>query len=1421
MISHFNLTAMRRILFLLLFCLVNNSLFAFDILNITTLTDRNGLSQNTVRCMLQDSRGFLWMGTINGVNRYNGKEFMTVQLPVDSTFNSLSDKRISRIIEDKNGFIWIRTFSNTLFCYDPRLETFIDYAPENKKKKISNLNVVSNNDIWLWRNQGYCRVRNTEKGFDSWSPNNSKPVSFIFEDSKKQVWIGLRDELLMITGDKVASVLKGTNFYNALEVDNKLYFISSTYIAVFNNRLKSVTKKISFRRNQYQSVSHNRSCLLNKHLIMIATDDGTYAFDTKKAEITSADSFFRNTKLKNASFHTDNKGNIWVSNMSGVLWRHHSGNIFEPLKLMQPEILSLINSERYQIHHDSRDIIWISTFGNGLFAIDQNNGQMYHYTAEKDLSSNYLFCVTEDYSGEIWVGTELAGAIKISLTNYPFDMFYPAPKGKGDRDNAVRLIYEDSEKRFWFGTRDGNLYVCDSLLIPQNTYKVSGGLPFSMAEDTLGYKWLGTKGDGLLIFPPTGNLTPQKYILNDKEQQSSSSNNIFTIMRDTKGRMWIASFGGGLHLAERVDGKLTFRQINMRNQHQDMMRSMIQDKSGLIWVTTNEGVIFFDPEEIIRNSATYNILLDVKGALSPSSNEIRVVFEDSKGRIWLGATGGGLSLLMKEKPLERSRFKHYNAKNGLSNEMIQAIQEDANGYLWISTESGISKFNPQTERFENFIFSNKRYATTIFNELSSWKKKNGELMFGSYNGVYIFNPLEITYNTYAPAVMITGLRINGNQMNPGDKDSPLTQSITITEKITLKYDQNSFNLECTMLNFQAPEFNQYTYYLEGFEKDWNPISRNSTATYRNIPPGSYTFKVKGCNSFGVWNDEETTLQIIIRPPWWKSVWAILLYILVAIAIVYFVSKLIIKMQKLHRAVEVEKQMTEYKLRFFTNISHEFRTPLTIIRGSIESLASLENLPSPVSRQVKVLTKSTVRLMRLIDQLLEFRRWQNNKMELNLEWTEVKNFFYDIYITFKDTAEKKQIEYIFESDENEVNMLLDRSKMDKIVYNLLSNALKHTPENGKVVFRLHFSSVDDTFTLSVSDNGPGIPENMRDMLFVRFKQLNYASGGTGIGLHLTAELVKVHKGIIKYEDSDLGGACFTVSVPLSDKNYDKEDIINQSTKKMTSTIEFDSPDEIVKSDIDKPSKEYKVMVIEDDEDVRNFVKNQLEQYFIVSTASNGLEGMRKVAEEQPNIVVCDVMMPEVDGYEFTKQLKNNFETSHIPVILLTAYSSEEHQLKGIESGADSYITKPFSVKYLTTRIIKLIEQREKLQQKFATEPGIQHPEIAFTDRDKVFLDKLHEIIEENMSNADFKIEGFAQSLAMSRTTFFRKLKGITGYPPNEYVRILRLKKAAELLMDTDMNISEISYQIGISDPFYLSKCFKAQFGKSPSQYRKGK
>jgi len=1419
------MNSLPRSVMLTILCCCCMPCFAIQDINFEWISDRDGLSQNTVRCILQDRKGFLWLGTINGLNRYNGREFIVMNTSMSGS-SLVSDYRIRSLSEDKNGYIWARTMANTFICYDPQTERFVDFESETITYNYSKISILSNHDVWLWgRNGGCSRIRRIEGKLKSkhFSQENfgSPYVYYVYQDSDNCVWICTENGVFFLAENDIPVKFSNDQYLFCYEYDGHLFFVNNDMVTPFNIKNKEYEKPIYYPSGK---VRINTTTAMKSGLVLITTRNDTYIFDAKTGKFLPSETVFKGNNPQNATFYTDNKGNTWIYNLTGTMWRQSENAVFEKIRLIPPEILATIDAERFEVWQDSRDIIWITTYGNGLFAIEPSSKITHFTTANSELPTDFLLSIFEDNSGEIWVGSEFSGLIKISLNNYAVKVLNPDEgKSSFSRSNAVRMIFQDSKNRFWIGTRNSFLHIYDSTLTKKQSRKIEGGLPFSMVEDYAGRIWLGTRGSGIKVFDQQSVMNCQNYHLTDHSRYSGSEN-VFDILIDSKNRIWAATFGGGLHYANIRSSNIAFSQISLNSVNLDQTRVILQDKYGIVWVGTNEGIVAFNPDSIIINNSSF---LNFKNAVdndhSLSNNEVKAIYEDSEGRLWFGTTGGGLNLLMREDPLIKSWFKRYTSANGLSNEVIQAILEDEKGNLWVSTEggSGISKFNPQTESFENFSFMNGKQSG-LFNEGSRWRMKNGNLMFGGYTGVYIFDPEQIKYDDYTPPIVITGLKINGDAVQPGEKNSPLVESITQTSEIRLKYNQNSFNIEFAMLNFHSPEYNQYSYYLDGFEKNQNQITRHNVAAYRNVPPGDYIFKVKGSNSFGVWTDNETYLKIIITPPFWKSFWAYIIYIMLVAAAIFFSVRIVLKINRLHTEVEVEKQLTEYKLRFFTNISHEFRTPLTIIRGALESLSALENMPSEAHKSIAQMNKSSSRLMRLIDQLLDFRKLQNKGLELQVQRTDIVGFFSDIFYSFKEIAEKKGIAMRFASKLDSYEMLLDRGKFDKIAYNLMSNAIKYTPENGIIQMKINLSDVEDRMILSVSDSGKGVPKEKQSSLFERFSQFDSTVGGSGVGLHLTSELAAVHRGKVEYIDSELGGACFIVSIPLSDVNYAGYEIIpttdaKEEVRKNNFATEIPENEDVI--NIDKKFGAYRILVIEDEDEVREFVTQQLEKYFTVVSAHNGVEGMESASKEQPDLIICDVMMPGVDGYEVTIRLKADFLTSHIPVILLTAHSSEEYQLEGVKAGADAYIIKPFSVKYLITRIVKLIEQREKLRRKFAMQPGVPEHLITFTDRDKEFLGKIDQLIEKNIENFDFSIDEFAKSMGMGRTNFFKKVKGITGHSPNEYLRIVRMKKAAELLETTNLNVSEVSYRVGINDPFYFSKCFKTQFGQPPSHYQK--
>ena len=809
------------------------------------------------------------------------------------------------------------------------------------------------------------------------------------------------------------------------------------------------------------------------------------------------------------------------------------------------------------------------------------------------------------------------------------------------------------------------------------------------------------------------------------------------------------------------------------------------------------------------------------------SNEIKCIYQDTQGHIWIGTSGGGLSMCTPDSNYRNLSFKHYSTLNGLVNNMVQAIAEDKQGKLWISTEYGISRFNLETQTFDNFFFSPYTLGD-VYSDNSSCVSKDGRLLFGTNYGLLVINPERIGKGTIPNSVVtFTNLQVNGISMRPRDIDSPLNSAMMYTDEIKLKYFQNSFVIDFTTFDYSESNSYTYTYCLENYDKEWSKPSPLSFASYKNLPPGTYNLHVKVCNATGISGDQEAILKIIVTPPFWKTTWAFLTYTLLFLVILYIAYRLVLNFNLLRNKVQVEKQLTEYKLVFFTNISHEFRTPLTLIQGALEKIQGMEKVPKEMANSLKVMNKSTQRMLRLINQLLEFRKMQNNKLALSLEETDVMGFLHEIFLSFKDTAASKNMDFRFQPSVASYKMFIDKGNLDKVVYNLLSNAFKYTPSNGKVILSAIVDEEKQCLEISVSDTGIGIAKEKRGELFKRFMQSNFSSNSTGIGLHLTHELVNVHKGTITYDENQGGGSIFTVLLPTATSVYEEKDFLiphnaflEEKSYKKESEEETDIP-EVNEIEAREPSNLYRLLIIEDDNDVREFLKDEFKPYFEVVTEADGVSGLERARTYDADLIICDVLMPGLTGFEVTRKLKSDFDTSHIPIILLTAMSSAENHLKGVESGADAYITKPFSPKLLLARAFQLIKQREKLRKKFSDEPGMITPTICTSEKDKQFADKLQAILEQQIGNSEFAVDDLASIMGLGRSTFYRKVRGVTGYSPNEYMRIIRMKKAAELLLENRYTVAEVSYKVGIEDPFYFSKCFKKQFGHSPSVYLRGK
>lgn len=1386
----------------------------------THITSSMGLSNNSARYILQDDKGFIWFGTLDGLCRYDGSNFMTLRhLPQNKI--SISNNRVISLYEDKQKFLWVKNSNDQYSCYDTQKDCFVDFTGCNEYQQLySDRRTMSNGDTWLWHRKGNgCRQITYHNGvFHSKAYSKSRgnlpfdKIKFVYGDPVGRIWIGGDKGVAYIEKGKVRSVnCYKKQTYDAIAYKSTIYLIFKDGTIVSGNK--------SFRIIAHLKGKEVTGIARIQDACFISTKEGGYLLNLTNQQISQPAEW----NIPNATTKKDNKGDYMFFNHTGKLWlvNHKTGHI-KTFQAMPAEKLGFIDQERYSIVHDSRDLIWITTYGNGLFVYDSKQDKLdhilYQATGNNHIYSNYLLTAMEDSFGGIWISSEFAGVSRITVKPSGIQHLFVEDAQLSNEQNAIRMICKMPNNEVWVSSRNGCLYAYDNTLSHLKWKKQYSSNIYSACIDPQGNNWVGTRSHGLLV-------NNQIY---GEDNHKLSNNSIYSLLCDNHGRTWIGTLGGGLLLASPQGTSFSFRSFLPSTRTEGTKaRVLYQDKKGYIWVGTSLGIYIFHPDQMSKNPKAYIHYYSNNSNLK--NNEIRTFYQDRQGRMWIGSAGDGMCVCDPSKSYKNLSFKYYNTANGLINDMVQSIIGDKNGYLWIATTYGMSRLNVNTDYIENYLFSTVALGN-VYEENCAYASPQGDLYFGTQYGVVKVNPQH--FNTSAPkfpTIYFTQLVVNGEVVHPSMEDSPIQEAMAYAKEIRLRYNQNTFSIHFSTFDFSNVNSTKYSYKLEGYDKDWSAPSNLNFAAFKNLPIGTYTLHVKTYGNNGKWEEKESTIQISVLPPFWLTWWAYTIYTLLFLAILYTIFKTIRKFNTLHNSIAVEKQLTEYKLVFFTNISHEFRTPLTLIQGGLDKIQASGKMPPEIANSILMMGKSTQRMKRLIDQLLEFRRIQNNKESLALEKTDVVTFLHEIYLIFKDNAVSKHINYQFDAAEKAYDMYIDKSKLDKIVYNLLSNAFKYTPSQGNISLKV---SVEDAhLKIQVIDSGIGIPKEKQKELFSRFMHSQFSHESMGIGLHLTYGLVNIHHGSIGYQENPTGGSIFTVTLPTQKEEYQEKDFLipnhlleEENQKKEQESKEQEEIQQFVTDQLDpldkKPINKHHLLVIEDDNDVRTFLQSEIGTYFDVHTECDGEAGINYARNNPIDLIVCDVMMPGISGFDVTRKLKNDFATSHIPIILLTALSSTDKQIQGIECGADAYITKPFSLRLLVARCIQLIRQRDKLREKLAKEPGLVVPKnICNTSKDEEFSIKLNKVIEEQLCNYDLNIDQLASMMGVSRTVFYQKVRGVTGYPPNEYIKIIRLKKAAELVLQNEYNISEISFKVGFNDPLYFSKCFKQHFGASPSNYRK--
>lgn len=1079
-------------------------------------------------------------------------------------------------------------------------------------------------------------------------------------------------------------------------------------------------------------------------------------------------------KVPNGRVLTDNKGGKWIYNNTGIL-RKVVGDSLITLRLL-PNETNYIDYERFNIVEDNHGLVWISTYGKGLFVFNHDLNQGQHFVAnekgESPIASNYLLCITADRRDGVWVSAEYGGVSHLQVMDKGVVRIFPNGRENLDLSNVVRMVKKQRDGSVMVGTRDGCLYHYSADMAQMLVKSHFDSNIYSVVEMPQGRMWIGTRGKGIYGIPG----------LDFKNKK------VFCLKPDDRGRMWIGTFGEGLSVAIPRGEGYEVRTFFADSVGLNEVRCLAIDRKGMLWGGTSGGLFCVDPTRFAADGKGLRVY--------KRGSEIHDMLVDRQGRLWLTVPGEGLVCM------QDGNFRILDASQGLINNMVQSVVETEDGNLWVSTQQGVSCWKAKDNSFDNYLFSRVMMGN-VYNENSAVCLDDGRVLLGGNYGLTIINPSRISHVKGQTSVVFT--------------------SHPYSDEMTLSYEERSPKINFSTLDYSDVNNVKYTYWLEGYDSSWRVPSPTPWVNYQNLPFGSYRLHVKASYSDGIWG-KESVLDISVEPPFYLSVWAWVFYALFLTVVIVMVVKSIREKNILKGKIKFEQEFTRYKLVFFTNIAHEFRTPLTLIQGSLEKekrIMKTNHWQLELEKTVRTMDKSVQRMLRLIDQLLEFRKMQAGKLKLSLQETDVVMFVQGICKMFDDAAESKQIDFKFESQLPAYLMYLDQQKMDKVVFNLLSNAFKYTPAKGTISVSLSFT---DVLTIRVADTGVGIPQEKRAQLFSRFMQSSYTGESFGIGLHLTHELVRTHHGEITYQEDEGGGSVFVVTIPLQKDCYEASDFLvkNSPILKADLTKERDGQEEkttdAVPSAPSAPLNRRTILLIEDDNDVREFLLSELESCFDLKVASDGKAGIAMAKELDVDLIVSDVMMPGMNGFELTKRLKNSFETSHIPIILLTALSTDENVLEGTESGADAYITKPFSPQLLMARILQLLNQREILRQKFGKVPQEIRSAMLRNEQDSLFVKRLDSIVYSRLGEQDLSVDKVAGLLHLGRTIFYKKVRGTTGYTPNEYIRVIRLRKAAELLKEGEKNVSEVAYAVGFDNPYYFSKCFKEQFGMPPSQYR---
>ena len=1368
-------------------------------------SSKDGLPQNSVLAIFQDEKGFLWMGTDNGLARFDGFQFRSfLHYPTDP--NSITSNVIRAISADKHHLLWIGTEGGGINVFDPKTEKFYKYEGEKgtgtkiTSTKISTVFLDQSGNIWIGTlGEGLFKLSGPNSDFTT-VPDylaRLKVKHFNRENSSLK-----DDRIWTVYQGRSGQLYIGTMDGGGYQIDPD----NSEFLPI---RLGDPTQNIASVKSFFEDDNKSLWIGTEEHGLWIGSPR---ANDFKFISLPKTSYNYGELNLNITSIRAVGSDQIWVGTLgSGLYILSTEGEFIHRFEDNPSDPYSLKGNSVYTTFQDENQNIWLGMYsGEGLNKVNPTQQQFEHYRYDPDqnagLSSKMVKTIFKDNFGHLWVGLFNGGVNIMPVGSDRFEYLHAAPSGELSHIH-VQTITQTRDGKIWIGTDGGGINVINTETDdikyhrnePWNNQSLSKNDVWAIAEAPDGMVWIGTANGGGLnrLDPATGKIKRYSHIPNDPH--SPSFDDIRSLLFDSKGNLWIGTYGGGLNQMNGATG--TFKY----------------------W----------------RN--------DPSSPNSLSNDIITSLLEDTKGNIWIGTSGGGLNRLDPKT----NQFTVLTEKDGLPSDIIKAILQDNNGQLWISTVNGLSAFSFESGMFKNYT-EDDGLQSNEFNLGSAFKDKSGKLYFGGTNGFNSFYPDRILPAPAPNKPVFTRLRIFNQEINPLDSvngEVILQKSISYTENLLLNYSQNNFEFEFSSFEFAGQNQLIFSYQLDGYDKNWisSSVGRRF-ATYTSLSYGEYVFKVRSRQINSLEYSPISEMRISIVPPWYLTLWAYALYLLATLALVYAYIQFLNWRMKLRNDLRFERlekeqqeELGQLKMNFFSNISHELRTPLMLITAPLEKLAHRYDLPDSAQREINSIHTNAKRLLQLINQLLDFRKIETGNLTLEIEEVEIRPFFEEICQAFDAVALERKLKFQLEIQETiPATIWIDPEQIRKVMFNLIYNAFKATSEGGTVTVGIEPSAfhgniptpTESGMLITVTDNGIGIPKEHLNQIYDYFYQIKREGQGqeigSGIGLTLSKSIVDLHSGILEAR-SEGGLTSFKVFLPLRNGQSKLNGVLDSVQGKRTpvAKLSFDNFHKTLpskKSSGASPRSNpelahYKVMVVEDNPELLDLIKTNLEETFTVITATNGKDAWNLIGVENPNLIISDVTMPIMDGIELSSKIKQDINTSHLPVILLTAKSSHLHQMEGYQSGADDYLVKPFQLDLLALKVKNLLSTRAKFQLQFARTPNLEPIRASYTSTDQKFLEAAMQTVEKNMDNTDFSVNDFVKELGLSRTLIFEKFKALSGLTPNDFIQTVRLKRAAQLMVDSDLKVAEIGYSVGFSNPKYFSKCFLKQFGKSPTEYKK--